>query len=116
MVERALAELAGHAGSARVAPWRPGDVEIHDVLINATPLGMRDGDPSPFDADQVHRAACVADIVADPPRTRLADHARRAGVTLITYGPTFPHVTLRDMVASQIEPIGAWLLDPGLEQ
>ena len=103
-VERALADLAP---SGPVGAAVPGLGTRHDILVNATPLGMRAGDASPFDEDQVRAAACVADIVADPPRTRLADAARRAGIALVTG---------RDMVASQIEPIGAWLLADGLEQ
>ncbi len=87
-----------------VAAFDGGD---HDILVNATPLGMRDGDPSPFDEAQIAKAACVADIVADPPKTRLAAMARAANV---------PVVTGRDMVGSQVKPIGDWLLADGLEQ
>lgn len=71
-----------------------------ELLVNATPLGMRDGDPSPFDEDVVRRARHVADIVADPPATRLAALARAHGRTLVTG---------RDMVRAQIVPIGSWL-------
>lgn len=87
-----------------VAAYDGGD---HDILVNATPLGMRDGDPSPFDEAQIAKAICVADIVADPPKTRLAAMARAANV---------PVVTGRDMVGSQVKPIGDWLLATGLEQ
>lgn len=78
-----------------------------DLLVNATPLGMADGDPSPFDAGLVACARWIADIVADPPATRLAAMARRQGATLVTG---------RDMVRGQVEPIGRWLLAPGTEQ
>lgn len=78
-----------------------------DILVNATPLGMRDGDPSPFDAAMAARASWIADIVADPPRTRLAALAHEAGR---------PLVTGRDMVRGQIAPIGRWLLAEGVEQ
>jgi shikimate dehydrogenase len=87
-----------------VAAYDGGD---HDILVNATPLGMRDGDMSPFDEAQIAKAVCVADIVADPPKTRLAAMARAANV---------PVVTGRDMVGSQVKPIGDWLLASGLEQ
>ncbi len=79
----------------------------YDILVNATPLGMREGDPSPFDEAQIAKAVCVADIVADPPKTRLAALARAADI---------PVVTGRDMVGSQVKPIGDWLLTAGLEQ
>jgi len=77
--------------------------EEFDLLINATPLGMRANDASPFDTGQVTAASYIADIVADPPQTRLAAEAAAAGKTLITG---------REMVAGQIEPIRDWLLDP----
>ncbi len=77
------------------------------LLVNATPLGMEDGDPSPFTQDMVRRSGRVADIVADPPRTALAAQARDAGAVLVTG---------RDMVAGQIEPIGRWLLHDRTEQ
>jgi shikimate dehydrogenase len=79
----------------------------HDLLINATPLGMGDDDPSPFDAEMVARARWVADIVADPPATRLAALAKSHRLTLITG---------RDMVRAQIDPIGRWLLNLDVEQ
>ena len=76
----------------------PGDAE---VLINATPLGMQAGDPSPFEEDVVSQAEVVADIVSDPHRTRLAGLARHAGVKLVSG---------RDVVRGQLEPIADWLL------
>lgn len=79
----------------------------YDLLVNATALGMRDGDPSPFPPDLVRQAGWVADIVADPPATRLAALARDHGATLVTG---------RDMVLGQVEPIGRWLLATGVEQ
>ena len=75
----------------------------HDLLINATPLGMAAGDPSPFPRALVERAARVADIVADPARTALQVLAEESGV---------PLVTGRDMVRGQIAPIADWLLSP----
>lgn len=79
----------------------------YDLLVNATPLGMRDGDASPFPPELVRQARWVADIVADPPATRLAALARQHGAVLVTG---------RDMVIGQVEPIGRWLLAPGIEQ
>lgn len=85
---------------------QPKDV-TYDLLINATPLGMKDDDPSPFSASLVEQASWIADIVADPPETRLAAMALEAGR---------PLVTGRDMVRGQIEPIGNWLLSSEVEQ
>lgn len=79
----------------------------YDILINATPLGMASGDPSPFPQALVEKARFVADIVADPPKTRLAALATEAGTTLITG---------RDMVHGQVGPIGDWLISDELQQ
>lgn len=100
LLERALQELGDfpHCPVSRKA-----SEESFDLLINATPLGMFDDDPSPFDTKQVAAASFVADIVADPPRTRLSIMAGASRATLITG---------RDMVIGQIEPIRDWLLDP----
>ncbi len=83
------------------------DQGSYEVLVNATPLGMRPDDPSPFPDDLVERATWVADIVADPPQTRLAEAVRQAGKRLITG---------RQMVEGQIEPIGDWLRAPAADQ
>lgn len=103
LLAAALASLPALGAS----PVRAAGEGQFDLLVNATPLGMRDGDPSPFDARLVARAECVADIVADPPATRLAALAREHGAILVTG---------RDMVIGQVEPIGRWLLAPGIEQ
>ena len=79
----------------------------YDLLINATPMGMAAGDPSPFDAGLVAGASSVADIVADPPRTRLQSLAQETGATFVSG---------RDMVKGQIALIGDWLLAPDIEQ
>lgn len=105
LLERTVAVLAGDARCA-VTAW-DGRYAGFEVLVNATPLGMRDGDPSPFEAALVARAGWIADIVADPPRTALAALAAAAGR---------PLVTGRDMVRAQIAPIGNWLLADGVEQ
>jgi len=76
-----------------------------EILINATPLGMAEGDASPFTREQVARARLIVDIVADPPRTTLAKWAQQAGVPLISG---------RDMVNGQVPLIGLWLLQTKL--
>jgi shikimate dehydrogenase len=85
----------------------PGGAAPADILVNATPLGMKAGDESPFPQEAVARAGLVADIVADPEATRLAGITRAAGVRLVTG---------RTMVEHQIAPIGRWLLSDALAQ
>ncbi len=101
-----VAAAARTLDSPSVAPAASGG-ESYDLLINATPLGMVPGDASPFQADLIANAICVADIVADPAATRLAELTREAGIDLVTG---------RDMVRGQIELIGNWLLAPATDQ
>jgi len=106
LLERTVADLRDESGCP-VAIFDEAADGAFDVLVNATPLGMQAGDPSPFAPDLVARARWVADIVADPPRTRLAASAAEVGL---------PVITGRDMVRGQIAPIGGWLLADGVEQ
>ena len=78
-----------------------------DILINASPLGMTFGDPSPVPATLLRADMVVADIVADPPQTQLAALATTAGALLVTG---------RQMVEAQIEPIARWLVSDLVEQ
>jgi shikimate dehydrogenase len=55
-----------------------------DVVVNATPLGMKPGDLSPLREDQLHKGMTVFDLVYTPPVTPLIEAARRAGCTTIT--------------------------------
>ena len=104
--ENAVAQLQGREpGTVRELPSAPSGT--YDLLINATPLGMHDGDPSPFERKLVEAAGWVADIVADPSRTRLAGMAREAAIPLISG---------RDMVRAQSKLICRWLLESSLEQ
>ena len=101
----ALEQLRGMSEPHHLISTTPSSSEHHqpvDLLINATPLGMNPTDPSPFTESQVRKSRWVADIVADPPATRLAALADLHGVPLITG---------LDMVRGQIEIIGAWLND-----
>lgn len=104
--DNVVATLAAKASWPVAATSEP-KAGAYDLLINATPLGMREGDPSPFPADLVGSAQFVADIVSDPLHTRLEALSLEAGVTFITG---------RDMVRGQVAPIGDWLLHSDIEQ
>jgi shikimate dehydrogenase len=72
---RAAADLArGAAVAMAEAP-----IEECDVLVNATPLGMRDEAP-PFDAERLRSGQFVFDTVY-PGETPLLEAARAAGAT-----------------------------------
>jgi len=49
-----------------VACAGPPDPAGHDVVINATPLGMHPDDPMPVDVDRLNPATVVVDIITRP--------------------------------------------------
>ena len=68
----------GH-GDTRVCDWDEAgtEAEAADVIVNSTPVGMREGDPLPgtsFNSGQL-----VVDLVYDPPSTEMVERARSAG-------------------------------------
>lgn len=50
-----------------------------DIIIDATPLGMGEGDPAPFDTELLHAGQTVFDVVYGHGETALAAAARAAG-------------------------------------
>jgi len=50
-----------------------------DILINATPVGMRSDDPVLFEKELLHPDLFVYDLVYNPPETRLLTMAREIG-------------------------------------
>ncbi len=54
-------------------------LEECDLLVNASPLGMREGDPSPVKREWLRKGTAVYDIVYNRP-TRLLEDARAAGL------------------------------------
>jgi shikimate dehydrogenase len=55
-----------------------------DLVVNATPLGMRPGDPLPINIGRLELGALVADLVTRPAVTPLLDAARRRGSSILT--------------------------------
>lgn len=51
-----------------------------DVVVNATPLGLRDGEPLPFALDGLRAATIIADIIMKPAETRLLREAAARGL------------------------------------
>jgi shikimate dehydrogenase len=78
----AAAEAAGApAGSAAIGG--PEAVRDADVVVNATPLGMAEGDPLPLDPALVSDSQIVVDLIYRPERTPLLDAAAQAGATTL---------------------------------
>jgi shikimate dehydrogenase len=74
----------------------PPDPAGHDVVINATSLGMRPGDWLPVAVSRLAPGTLVCDIVTRPERTRLLDEAAARRCV--------PHPGL-PMLASQVDLI-----------
>ena len=50
-----------------------------DLVVNATPAGMKDGDPLPVDASKLSAGQFVADIITMPAMTPLLEAAKAKG-------------------------------------
>jgi shikimate dehydrogenase len=65
---------AGYVSSATSS-----DPTGYDLVVNASPVGMRESDPLPFDCDRLDSAAIVADAVIGSGLTPLLIAARERG-------------------------------------
>ena len=52
----------------------------YDIVVNATPLGMRDGDPLPVDVERIDRGAFVGEVVMKSELTPLLRAAQARGL------------------------------------
>ena len=72
----------------RLAAWTiavgSADPAGHDLVVNATPLGMAPGDPLPVDPARIAPGAVVADLVTKPAVTPLLAAARERGAQIVT--------------------------------
>lgn len=106
---RAVAQALGHAGAAEVVvvnrspePARQAaalaggcgrvgsleDISDRKLVVNATPLGMGDGDDGatsrpPFDLTLLRNGQVVADLIYHPATTPLLEAAHAAGATAV---------------------------------
>jgi shikimate dehydrogenase len=79
-VATAEAAVALAPGVARVGP--PEAVAEAELVVNATPVGMWEGE-LPVDPALLGPGQVVVDLVYDPPVTALLDAARRAGAVAV---------------------------------
>jgi shikimate dehydrogenase len=87
-----------HIGSA--------DPSGHDLVINATPMGMRADDPLPVDVSRLAATTFVSDVVTQPAVPALISAARARGCRTMTGIGMFEAV--RDcIVAFYLAPPGA---------
>lgn len=75
---------------------RPADAQGFDIALNATPMGMRAGDPLPLHADGLTPETFVGDVVTDPDPSPLIAAARARGCRTSTGADMFSRV--RDLM------------------
>ncbi|MCR6475159.1 shikimate dehydrogenase [Variovorax sp. ZS18.2.2] len=72
------ARLREHYPQMKVATGSK-DPAGYDVVVNATPLGMKDSDPLPFDVDRIDPATFVGEVVMKTEYTPLLQAAKAKG-------------------------------------
>jgi shikimate dehydrogenase len=77
-----------------------GDPAKADIVVNATPLGMKENDPLPCDVARLALGTVVSDVTTKPEITPFLAAARARGLA-VTSG--------RDMFEAQVRLIGAFL-------
>lgn len=77
----------------------------HDLVINATSLGLRPGDVLPLDANRLASHQIVAEIIMQPAHTPLLQAAQAMGCRIHLGAP---------MLASQIELMAAFMAGTAL--
>jgi shikimate dehydrogenase len=83
---RKLSDYAGQAGRPGRVPCTVGtaDPAGFDLVVNATPLGMRPGDPLPVDVFRLGTGSFVGDVVTLPAVPALIEAARARGCGTMT--------------------------------
>ncbi len=77
----ALQPLAGRIPLRGFAPEAiPSDLPAGTLVINATSAGLRDTDPVPIELPRLPRPASVYDMIYNPARTTLLQHAETLGI------------------------------------
>ncbi|MEO8752185.1 MAG: shikimate dehydrogenase [Casimicrobiaceae bacterium] len=86
-----LGRLAARYG-AKVSAGS-ADPAGYTLLVNATPAGMRAGDPLPLQAERLTREMFVGDVITAPAVTPLLEAARQIGCATQTGGGMFAAVS-----------------------
>jgi shikimate dehydrogenase len=63
-----------------------------DVAVNATPIGMKETDPTPIDVTQIHADMFVGCVITAPAITPLIAAARAKGCKTVTGADMFAQV------------------------
>lgn len=87
-----LGKARVYAGSA--------DPTGFDVVVNATPAGMREGDALPFDGDKLTASMFIGEVITQPAVSPLVARAREIGCGAITGVDMF--VEVRDLMVDYL--------------
>jgi shikimate dehydrogenase len=66
--------------------------EEYDIVVNASPAGMRENDPLPIDVSRLNASTFVGDVVTKPPLTPFIAAARARGCPTVTGTHMFERV------------------------
>jgi shikimate dehydrogenase len=77
-----VASLRAFAGTTHIGAAAPS-AEGYDVIVNCTPLGMKEADPLPLTIDRIDPTALVVDIILQPPVSRLLREAAGRGCDIL---------------------------------
>lgn len=66
--------------------------EAYDVVVNASPTGMRPDDPLPIDVWRLSASTFIGDVVTKPPFTSFIEAARARGCATVTGTQMFERV------------------------
>lgn len=83
LVERMMSHARGTELVAVDMGCAQAEVSAADLVVNATPVGMHAGDPSPVPAEWLHADQVVCDMIYQPPDTPLLSAAREAGAVAL---------------------------------
>jgi shikimate dehydrogenase len=77
-MEALASRLAQHYPEVQIAAGS-ADPEGYDVVVNATPLGMKSGDPLPLDVSRLSPSTYVGEVVLKQETTAFLEAARARG-------------------------------------
>lgn len=78
--EALAAKLRSHYPATAYRTQRQPDASSRDIVINATPVGLRPEDPLPIDPSGFAAGTLVCDIIMKPPTTALLHAAMARGL------------------------------------
>ena len=86
--------LVSRLNSLGLCPVKAGNAnpDGYDIVLNATPVGMKESDPYPLDADRLTGSMFVGCVITQPAITPLIAKARAAGCNTMTGADMFAKV------------------------